>query len=247
MKPVLNFPPELLLRAQPVKLVFFDVDGVLTDGGLYFTEHGETMKRFHTLDGHGIKLLQRAGITPAVITGRDSPALRLRLKALGVTHARFGTEDKRPAAEALLAELGLDWAQAAAMGDDWPDLPVLRRCALACVPPGAQAHIDRWGGDNRLDAKVARIDPTGFTRVSALGIEEQLVVEASRRHRAAGADAPGGRGGADDPARRCPRSRRRARGLPDAAAGRLQLPRTPALCPLPAPARCRAAKGRSRG
>jgi 3-deoxy-D-manno-octulosonate 8-phosphate phosphatase (KDO 8-P phosphatase) len=141
MTPVLNFPPELLLRAQPVKLVFFDVDGVLTDGGLYFTEHGETMKRFHTLDGHGIKLLQRAGITPAVITGRDSPALRLRLKALGVTHARFGTEDKRPAAEAMLAELGLDWAQAAAMGDDWPDLPVLRRCALACVPPGAQAEV----------------------------------------------------------------------------------------------------------
>jgi 3-deoxy-D-manno-octulosonate 8-phosphate phosphatase (KDO 8-P phosphatase) len=141
MTPALNFPPELLLRAQPVKVVFFDVDGVLTDGGLYFTEHGETMKRFHTLDGHGIKLLQRAGITPAVITGRDSPALRLRLKALGVTHARFGTEDKRPAAEALLAELGLDWAQAAAMGDDWPDLPVLRRCALACVPPGAQAEV----------------------------------------------------------------------------------------------------------
>ena len=141
MTPVLNFPPELLLRAQPVKVVFFDVDGVLTDGGLYFTEHGETLKRFHTLDGHGIKLLQRAGITPAVITGRDSPALRLRLKALGVTHARFGTEDKRPAAEALLADLGLDWAQAAAMGDDWPDLPMLRRCALACVPPGAQAEV----------------------------------------------------------------------------------------------------------
>ncbi|MFC7461734.1 KdsC family phosphatase [Hydrogenophaga defluvii] len=141
MTPVLNFPPELLLRAQSVKVVFLDVDGVLTDGGLYFTEHGETMKRFHTLDGHGIKLLQRVGITPAVITGRDSPALRLRLKALGVTHARFGTEDKRPAAEALLAELGLDWTQAAAMGDDWPDLPMLRRCALACVPPGAQAEV----------------------------------------------------------------------------------------------------------
>lgn len=141
MRPTLNFSPELLLRAQRIKLVFFDVDGVLTDGGLYFTEHGETMKRFHTLDGHGIKLLQRAGITPAVITGRDSPALRLRLKALGVTHARFGTEDKRPAAEAMLAELGLDWTQAAAMGDDWPDLPVLRRCALACVPPGAQAEV----------------------------------------------------------------------------------------------------------
>ena len=81
MSPTLNFSPELLLRAQPVKVVFFDVDGVLTDGGLYFTEAGETTKRFHTLDGHGIKLLQRAGITPAVITGRDSPALRLRRRA----------------------------------------------------------------------------------------------------------------------------------------------------------------------
>ena len=82
LRPVLNFPPALLLRAQPVRVVFFDVDGVLTDGGLYFSESGETLKRFHTLDGHGIKLLQRAGITPAVITGRDSPALRLRLQAL---------------------------------------------------------------------------------------------------------------------------------------------------------------------
>ena len=75
-----------------------------------------------------------------MITGRDSPALRLRLSALGVTHARFGTEDKRPAAEAMLAELGLAWGQAAAMGDDWPDLPVMRRAALACAP--AQAHAE---------------------------------------------------------------------------------------------------------
>jgi 3-deoxy-D-manno-octulosonate 8-phosphate phosphatase (KDO 8-P phosphatase) len=141
MDPVLNFPPELLLRAQAVKVVFFDVDGVLTDGGLYFSEQGESLKRFHTLDGHGIKLLQRAGITPAVVTGRDSAALRLRLKALGVAHARFGTEDKRPAAEAILQALELDWSQAAAMGDDWPDLPLLTRCALACVPPGAQAEV----------------------------------------------------------------------------------------------------------
>ena len=68
MTPALNFPPELLLQAQGIKLVFFDVDGVLTDGGLYFGETGETIKRFHTLDGHGLKLLQRTGIVPAVIT-----------------------------------------------------------------------------------------------------------------------------------------------------------------------------------
>ncbi|WP_313077311.1 HAD hydrolase family protein [Melaminivora sp.] len=141
LEPALSFAPELLLRAQDVRVAFFDVDGVLTDGSLYFSAEGETLKRFHTLDGHGLKLLQQAGITPAVVTGRDSPALRLRLAALGVVHARFGTEDKRPAAEAILAELGLSWPEAAAMGDDWPDLPVLRRAALACAPREAHAEV----------------------------------------------------------------------------------------------------------
>jgi 3-deoxy-D-manno-octulosonate 8-phosphate phosphatase (KDO 8-P phosphatase) len=130
----------VLALAQQVRVVFFDVDGVLTDGGLQFTETGESIKRFHTLDGHGIKLLQKAGITPAVVTGRDSQPLRLRLRQLGVEHAVFGTEDKVPAAQAILQTLGLDWKQAAAMGDDWPDLPVMRRCICACAP--ANAHIE---------------------------------------------------------------------------------------------------------
>nr|WP_315232161.1 HAD hydrolase family protein [uncultured Albidiferax sp.] len=139
--PAIQFPPELLLKAQDIRVVFFDVDGVLTDGGLYFSESGETLKRFSTLDGHGLKLLQKAGITPVVITGRDSLPLRVRLEALGITHAVFGTEDKRPAAERILAELGLGWSQAAAIGDDWPDLPVMRRCAFACAPANAQAEV----------------------------------------------------------------------------------------------------------
>jgi 3-deoxy-D-manno-octulosonate 8-phosphate phosphatase (KDO 8-P phosphatase) len=138
--PALNYPPELLLQAQNIRVVFFDVDGVLTDGGLYFSESGETLKRFHSLDGQGLKLLQQVGITPVVITGRDSPALRLRLKALGITHARFGTEDKRPAAEEFLQTLGFDWSQAAAMGDDWPDLPVMQRAAFACAPANGHAQ-----------------------------------------------------------------------------------------------------------
>ena len=141
MTPRLNFPPELLLQAQGIKLVFFDVDGVLTDGGLYFGETGETIKRFHTLDGHGLKLLQRAGITPAVITGRDSKPLRLRLAALGMEHVHYGIDDKRLAAEETLKTLGLDWSQAAAMGDDWPDLPVMQRCALSCAPPHAHVEV----------------------------------------------------------------------------------------------------------
>ena len=157
LRPALNFAPELLLRAQPVKVVFFDVDGVLTDGGLYFSEYvqgdaleavspgrqyaaGETLKRFNTLDGQGLKLLQKAGITPVVITGRDSVVLRARLQALGIVHAHFATEDKRPAAESTLKALGLDWTQAAAMGDDWPDLPVMRRAAFSCAP--SNAHVE---------------------------------------------------------------------------------------------------------
>lgn len=140
MPAVQTFPPELLLRAQAVRVVFFDVDGVLTDGGLEFTGAGETLKRFNVLDGQGFKLLQRAGIHIAVITGRDSAPLRTRLKALKVQHAVYGTEDKRPAAEAILKTLGLDWSQAAAMGDDWPDLALLARCALACAPANAHAE-----------------------------------------------------------------------------------------------------------
>lgn len=141
LTPALNFPPELLLQAQGIRVVFFDVDGVLTDGGLYFSESGEALKRFHVLDGQGLKLLQQVGITPVVITGRDSPALRLRLQALGISHARFGTEDKRPAAEEFLQTLGLTWSQAAAMGDDWPDLPVLQRVAFACAPANGHAQV----------------------------------------------------------------------------------------------------------
>ena len=140
MTPALSFPPELLLAAQGIRVAFFDVDGVMTDGGILFSDEGETLKRFHILDGLGLKLLQRAGITPVVITGRDSKPLRKRLEALGVANVYYGTEDKRPAAEKSLAALGFDWSQAAAMGDDWPDLPVLRRVAFAVAPP--HAHIE---------------------------------------------------------------------------------------------------------
>jgi 3-deoxy-D-manno-octulosonate 8-phosphate phosphatase (KDO 8-P phosphatase) len=139
--PALNFDPALLLRAQGVRVAFFDVDGVLTDGGLLFTESGETIKRFSTLDGHGLKMLQKAGITPAVITGRDSAPLRARLKALGITHVRYGTEDKAPAAQEILSELGLDWSQAAHMGDDWPDMAVMMRAAFACAPSNAHTEV----------------------------------------------------------------------------------------------------------
>jgi 3-deoxy-D-manno-octulosonate 8-phosphate phosphatase (KDO 8-P phosphatase) len=136
-----RFAVELLQKAQCIKVVFFDIDGVMTDGGLLFTETGESIKRFNTLDGLGIKLLQKAGITPVVISGRDSAPLRTRLKALGVTHFYLNTEDKRPAAEKALAVLALTWAQAACMGDDWPDLSVLLASAFACAPAHAHAEV----------------------------------------------------------------------------------------------------------
>lgn len=142
--PALTFPTELLLRAQGsglgMKAALFDVDGVLTDGRLYVGEGGEGFKAFHALDGHGLKLLQQAGIVPVIITGRDSPAVRRRMADLGLTHVHFGIHDKLACAEQVLSTLGIDWAQVAAIGDDWPDLPLLVRAGLAAAP--AQAHAE---------------------------------------------------------------------------------------------------------
>ena len=143
--PALTFAPELLLRAQgrslALKAAIFDVDGVLTDGRIYIGEQGETVKAFSTLDGHGLKLLALAGIEPLVITGRDSAAVRRRVADLGLKHAVYGAHDKLAAANALLAALALQWNEVAAMGDDWPDLPLLTRAAFACAPANAHAEV----------------------------------------------------------------------------------------------------------
>jgi len=141
MPPTLNYAPELLLKAQGIRLAFFDVDGVLTDGGLYFSAHGESIKRFHVLDGHGIGLLHKAGITAVVITGRDAKALRVRLQALGIVHAHFGVDDKLAAARSSLENLQLGWEQAAVIGDDWPDLALMKRCRFSVAPPNAHDEV----------------------------------------------------------------------------------------------------------
>ncbi|CAG0905049.1 unnamed protein product [Darwinula stevensoni] len=137
----LSVSKELSALAAQVRVVFFDVDGVLTDGSLYYSDQGEVLKAFHSLDGHGLKMLQRAGVVAAVISGRDSPALRCRLAHLGISQFTLGTEDKLPAAEQLLSALGLGWGQAAAMGDDWPDLPLLSHAAFACAPANAHHEV----------------------------------------------------------------------------------------------------------
>jgi 3-deoxy-D-manno-octulosonate 8-phosphate phosphatase (KDO 8-P phosphatase) len=140
-----RFSPQALLRAQGrqlgVKAAIFDVDGVLTDGTLYIGEQGESFKAFSVLDGQGLKLLRLGGIEPLVITGRDSPALRRRLADLGVAHALFGASDKLAVAEPMLRGLGLAWADVAAIGDDWPDLPLLTRAAFAAAPPNAHGEV----------------------------------------------------------------------------------------------------------
>jgi len=144
LTPALRFPPELLLKAQGtglgLKAAIFDVDGVLTDGRIYIGEQGEGFKAFSTLDGHGLKLLAQGGITPLIITGRDSPAVRRRVADLGLSHAVYGAKDKLAVAQPLLDRLGLQWAEVAAMGDDWPDLPLMTRAGFACAP--AQAHAE---------------------------------------------------------------------------------------------------------
>ena len=140
LQPALSHPPELLLQAQDIRWAIFDVDGVLTDGRLYLSERGEEFKAFSTLDGHGLKLLAQGGIVPTVITGRDSPAVRRRVADLGIAHAVYGVGDKLAAATGLMRELGLGWDTLAAMGDDWPDLPLLTRAAFACAP--ANAHVE---------------------------------------------------------------------------------------------------------
>jgi 3-deoxy-D-manno-octulosonate 8-phosphate phosphatase (KDO 8-P phosphatase) len=140
MAPALQFDPELLLKAQGIRLVLLDVDGVLTDGGMYFSATGESIKRFHVQDGLGLVLLRQAGILPVVVSGRDSEPLRLRLRELGIEHTRLGVADKLAAAQSLLAQLGMPWSDTAAIGDDWPDLPLLRRSAFSAAP--SDAHLE---------------------------------------------------------------------------------------------------------
>jgi len=141
LQPALNFPPQLLLKAQGLKAAIFDVDGVLTDGRIYIGEQGESFKAFNTLDGHGLKLLARGGITPVIITGRDSPAVRRRVADLGLQHALYGVHDKPAAGLDVLARLGLDWSEMAVIGDDWPDLPLMQHAAFACAPANAHAEV----------------------------------------------------------------------------------------------------------
>lgn len=120
-------------RATAVKLMAFDVDGVLTDGTIWYSAEGDAFKGFSTLDGHGLKMLQMAGIEVAIISGRRSRALELRCENLGITRLHQGVEDKRGALQQLLDELKLTRDQAGYMGDDIVDLPILSACGFSAT------------------------------------------------------------------------------------------------------------------
>ena len=142
-----------LARAKGLKLMIFDVDGVMTDGMLYYSERGEELKAFNIQDGHGIKMLKQYGVEVGLITARRSRAVELRAANLGIAHLYQGMEDKRAAYAALLAQLGLAAEQSGYMGDDLLDLPLLTRCGFAATVPAApealksRAHyVARAGG-----------------------------------------------------------------------------------------------------
>lgn len=119
----------------------FDVDGVLTDGALYYTDAGEEFKAFNVQDGHGIRMLQESGVTIAIITSRSSKLVANRARNLGIEHVYQGVQNKLEAMNTLLNELGLDLTAASYMGDDVIDLPVLRRCGFAASVPAAPALV----------------------------------------------------------------------------------------------------------
>ena len=132
---------QVYLKAKAVRLAIFDVDGVLTDGGLHYSEGGEETKVFDVRDGLGMKMLQASGVQLAIITSRTSKCVERRAQELGIEHLYQGVEDKVEAFQALGVDLGLEPIACAYMGDDWVDLPVLIRCGLALSVPEAPAAV----------------------------------------------------------------------------------------------------------
>ena len=127
-------------KAEKVQLLAVDVDGVLTDGRLYFAEDGQEFKTFDTQDGHGMKMLQQAGITCAIITGRTTKLVERRARNLGITHLLQGREDKLVALRELSTQLGIGLECIAYVGDDWPDLPAIRAAGFGVAV--ANAHVE---------------------------------------------------------------------------------------------------------
>jgi 3-deoxy-D-manno-octulosonate 8-phosphate phosphatase (KDO 8-P phosphatase) len=132
---------DLVQRARKVRLLVLDVDGVLTDGKLYFLADGSEAKAFSTLDGQGIKMLMNSGVNAAIITGRTSSIVERRAENLGIKHVAQGREDKRIALDELLSTLQLTYDQVAYLGDDLPDLAPIRCVALGVAVANANGFV----------------------------------------------------------------------------------------------------------
>jgi 3-deoxy-D-manno-octulosonate 8-phosphate phosphatase (KDO 8-P phosphatase) len=128
-------------RAKRLKLMIFDVDGVLTDGGLRYSSEGELIKTFNALDGHGIKLLQKFGVRTAIISARQSPIVTRRATDLGITILLQGIDDKRSAFEKIITELDITPEECGFMGDDVIDLPVMTRVGFAISVPNGHSEV----------------------------------------------------------------------------------------------------------
>ena len=142
--PALDNDQGLLAKLQALKLVVFDVDGVLTDGHLLYTEQGETIKRFNVKDGVAMKLLPKWGVRVAVITAKDSAPLRQRMKELKVEHFYPGCHNKAEAFDELVERLGITPDQAAYVGDDVIDLQVMPKVGVALCPADAHILLQRY-------------------------------------------------------------------------------------------------------
>lgn len=131
-------------KALPIKLIIFDVDGVMTDGSLYFGDDGQEYKAFHSLDGHGLTMLKQTGVALAIITGRTSGVVKHRAHNLGIDLLYQGARDKLAAYRELLSRVNLSPEQTAFMGDDVVDLPVMTRCGLAITVPSAPGDVQQY-------------------------------------------------------------------------------------------------------
>lgn len=131
----------IIEKARAVRLLVLDVDGVLTDGRLYFSEDGQELKAFDTQDGHGIKMLQQAGILCAIITGRNTQLVARRAANLGIKHLLQGREDKGVALIALSTELAIPLNEIAYVGDDWPDLPAIIMAGFSVAVANAHREV----------------------------------------------------------------------------------------------------------
>lgn len=138
-----HVPGSPLARAARLKLMAFDVDGVLTDGSLYYTDEGVEIKAFNTLDGHGLKMLQQAGVTVAIITGRRARCVELRARNLGIHYLYQGVENKLEQMNTLLDELVVAPDEAGYMGDDIVDLPLMTALGFSATPADGHALVQR--------------------------------------------------------------------------------------------------------